>query len=156
MIEIETMIEIGTMIGRETTTGIVVEGVTEIGTETGVGRGIGTIIAEKKRNMVGRGTVTEKAGSEIGEIGIVAGAEATQGAGVEVETAGITMRIVVDGMHVAVPALEGMEKELMILSIGMSRRRRRKRRRRKRRRTTELIILTQRLPKQIESVHPLV
>lgn len=135
-IEIETMTEIGTMIG------IVVGAVTEIGT------GTGTVIAGMIRNMVGRGIV-------IGEKEIAADAEAAQEVGAEVETAEIVMKNDVNDMLATVLVLEGMKIELMILP-GMNRRRRRKRKRRRRRRMMEPTIQIQRLQRQIEFVHPLV
>lgn len=103
--------------------------------------------------MVGRENVKEKVGNVIGETGIVAGVEVTQGAEVEVEIARTVMKSVVKDMLAAVPVPEGVGMDLMIVPLGMSQRRRKRRRRR---RMMELTIQIQRLQRQIDFVHPLV
>lgn len=142
---------IGTMeeVVKEIEIGI--ENVTEIGIEKEIGTGIETaIVQEMKKIMVERESERGIGMAESGreEIETVDGVGAVQGAGVEIgENETVKMVITVKGVLVAVQALGGGLRRMVVPGRSPGRRRKRKRKR-----VTELITQIQRLQRLTDFV----
>lgn len=147
---IETMI--GTMEEDVKEIEIGIENVTEIGTEKEIGTGIETAIVQEMKKIMGergseRGIGMAESGREetetVDDVGVV------QGVGVEIgENETVKMVITVKGVLVAVQALGGGLRKMVVpgrSSLG-------RRRKRKRKRVMELITLIQRLQRLTDFV----
>lgn len=150
MTGIETMI--GTMEEDVKEIEIGIENVTEIGTEKEIGTGIETAIVQEMKKIMGergseRGIGMAESGREetetVDDVGVV------QGVGVEIgENETVKMVITVKGVLVAVQALGGGLRKMVVpgrSSLG-------RRRKRKRKRVMELITLIQRLQRLTDFV----